>query len=442
MAQKKKILILVMSCNLDFFDHEVEIVEQTWAKDIIDGKYDNITYYSYTAMSDEMFRNTEHKNLGIIDEECHTVYVPTKDDFFSTYQKTLMCLKTLHTQICDVDYIFRTNTSTYINVPLLDAFVQRLDTYDENIYCGTILASKYISGPYPYCLYAQGNSVLISKKYYIDVMTKASYRANAIKMDNVRCDEKWKVHKMSVDDTAMGFIIDSHLIGSGHDHTKYYKDWNLRKFYEIDEEDWHKQLSIIVKKCGFNRRIEFRDYLYIHTVMKAYDGEPDLSYIDEYMKSKGYPHITIYDEDKNTFEETDIDGYTQIASKYIDGGVPDRGHNHCCHGWTYNHYWGFNSHCHPVPLPLYCGYWLSWDEYYNIPKRFLTIESHFHHCDAYNAKLVRGLVEGFKDVKKTNEDIKKDNEDIRNIINQYIDSSSGTDVDDLRRHAHWTSMDD
>ena len=436
MARKKKILILVMSCNLDFFDHEVEIVEQTWAKDIIDGKYDNISYYSYTAMTDEMFRNSEHKNLGIIDEECHTVYVPTKDDFYSTYQKTLMCLKTLHTKICDVDYIFRTNTSTYINVPLLDAFVQRLETTDENIYCGRILASKYISGPYPYCLYAQGNSVLISKQYYMDVMTKASYRANAIKMDRVNCDEKWKIHKMSVDDNAMGFIIDSYLIGKNLDHTKYYKDWNLRKFYEIDEEDWHKQLSIVVKKCGYNRRIEFKDYLYIHAVMKAYDGEPDLSYIDEYMKSKGYPHITIYDEEKNTFEETDIDGYEQIAGNggYADSKVPNHGHHHCC-PWSYNTYWGFDSYCHPVRLPIYCGYWLSWDEYYNVPKRFLTIENHFHHCDAYNAKLVRALVNGF-------EDVKKNNDEIRDIVNKYIDSSTEMDVDDLRRHAHWTSMDD
>ena len=41
MAREKKILILVMSCNLDFFDRELEIVEETWAKDIIDGKYWN-----------------------------------------------------------------------------------------------------------------------------------------------------------------------------------------------------------------------------------------------------------------------------------------------------------------------------------------------------------------------------------------------------------------
>ena len=434
-----------MSCNLDFFDKEIEIIEQTWAKDIIDGKYDNISYYSYTAMTEEMFRHSEHKNLGIIDEECHTVFVPTKDDFFSTYQKTLMCLKTLHTKICDVDYIFRTNTSTYINVPLLDAFVQRLDTYDETIYCGKILASKYISGPYPYCLYAQGNSVLIPKKYYIDVLTKASYRANAINMDSVKCDNKWKVHKMSVDDNAMGFIIDSYLIGKNLDHTKYYKDWNLRKFYEIDEEDWHKQLSIVVKKCGYNRRIEYKDYLYIHAVMKEYDGEPDLSYIDEYMKSKGYPHITIYDEDNNTFTDNDYEDYEKIASsgeKYIGGKVPNHRNNGSCHPCSYNGYWGFNYYGCPVHLPMYCGYWLSWDEYYNIPKRFLTIENHFHHCDAYNANVVRGLVNGFKEVKKSNEDMKNKTDEMREIIDEYINSSIDFNIDDLREHAHWTTIGD
>ena len=40
----KNILILVMSCQDEFFTKEEEILKQTWAKPIIDKEYSNIDF--------------------------------------------------------------------------------------------------------------------------------------------------------------------------------------------------------------------------------------------------------------------------------------------------------------------------------------------------------------------------------------------------------------
>lgn len=48
---KRKILILNMCNHHDFYGKTVEVIEDTWAKDIIEGKYENISYYSCGAMT-------------------------------------------------------------------------------------------------------------------------------------------------------------------------------------------------------------------------------------------------------------------------------------------------------------------------------------------------------------------------------------------------------
>ena len=49
----KSILILVSAQNESFFGKEVEAIEETWAKTVTEGNYDNIEYFSYTAMTEE-----------------------------------------------------------------------------------------------------------------------------------------------------------------------------------------------------------------------------------------------------------------------------------------------------------------------------------------------------------------------------------------------------
>lgn len=97
-----------MSCNEPFFDAERIAVHETWAKDLIDGYYPCATFYSYTAST---------RNYSYI--ENNTIYVKCGDGLFDTFDKTIECFRILKNLDITYDYIIRTNTSTYLNIPIL-----------------------------------------------------------------------------------------------------------------------------------------------------------------------------------------------------------------------------------------------------------------------------------------------------------------------------------
>ena len=116
----KKILILVMSCQDEFFQNQVNTIKEMWAKPILEGKYPNIDFIVYEGGYDK------HS----YDKENHILKVRCEDDLDNTYKKTYYAFNLINNNI-EYDYIFRTNTSTYVNVDLLNKFIQSLD--DDNI---------------------------------------------------------------------------------------------------------------------------------------------------------------------------------------------------------------------------------------------------------------------------------------------------------------------
>ena len=312
MSLNKSILILVMADNSDFSRKEQSVVESTWARPVIDGKYENIMYYAYTAMDDDMRENTAHKNLGVIDNVCSTIFVPTDDDLYATYKKTYVALKTLEPVIrrYRFDYIFKTDLKTYVNVPLLNEFVQTyINDFEEVIYTGLIKSAKQAIGPRSFCLFADRSSMLIPVKPYYNVLTELKYRSHALKNDTVKCTEEWDAYRKNVDENAMGFIMDNYLMALGRDHYEYYKDWNMRTFDEIEESEWHKQIVMNIRHCRCHI-CEFDDHRYVHDIVNDYyrdGGKPDLTYMLNYMYSTKCPKIHIVDED------VDSENYKQVS---------------------------------------------------------------------------------------------------------------------------------
>ena len=76
----KKLLILAMSCNQDFFIEYEQHIKKLYAKDIIEGKYSNIEFYTYTASYDSKYH---------INKQLHKLYVPADDSLIGTFEKTL-----------------------------------------------------------------------------------------------------------------------------------------------------------------------------------------------------------------------------------------------------------------------------------------------------------------------------------------------------------------
>lgn len=103
-----KVLFLSMSCNDPFFEISRKVVEDTWAKDIINGKYPGIGYYSYTSSSYDM----DYINGN-------TIYINVSDNIEDTYEKTIKVFEVLRDNGITFDYIIRTNTSVYFNIPLI-----------------------------------------------------------------------------------------------------------------------------------------------------------------------------------------------------------------------------------------------------------------------------------------------------------------------------------
>lgn len=101
------LLILAMSCNEPFFVESRRVTHDTWAKDIILGSCKNIGFYSYTA--------SETGEEYIKD---NTIYLNCGDKLEDTFEKTMCVFDFLQKNNITFDYILRTNTSTYINLPL------------------------------------------------------------------------------------------------------------------------------------------------------------------------------------------------------------------------------------------------------------------------------------------------------------------------------------
>ena len=123
---EKKILILTMSCNIPYFKALLATEKDTWAKDVIKGKYENVYWYAYT--------NCDKKHpVPCIDQEDNMIYVNTGDGLYDTYDKTKEAYKLIVDSGLNFDYVVRTNTSVYINV---DNLIKKVNSTDDDYVLG------------------------------------------------------------------------------------------------------------------------------------------------------------------------------------------------------------------------------------------------------------------------------------------------------------------
>lgn len=263
----KKILILSMSCNNDFFINEEAVVRDTWAKPIIDGEYPHIKYISY--------RGGYEKNSYSKSEYCLKLNV--EDDLQHTFKKTYFAMSMALKNFGDFDYIFRTNTSTYVNVRLLDAFVQALDN-DDVTWCGETYSLSEMCSPYPLCLTPRGNCILMSRKM-VDVILN-----NGLSL---------LYFTDLSDDSYLGNLLNTYWIS----HSENYRDY-VKTFYH----GWYKCTNTTVENghplCKYNEsRQDFnfwKDFItvQIRKYMQDRNEEKDTYYeFDKIMKEGKYEDI-------------------------------------------------------------------------------------------------------------------------------------------------------
>lgn len=127
---ENRILVLCMTCNKPEFEKNENIIKNTWAKEIIDGKIKNMEFFFYTA--------TDGKER--IDYENNKIYVKSGDEIYDTFNKTRKCIKLIEKNNIQYDYIVRVNTSTFINTILLNNFISIMKQLNDNrILCTMIV---------------------------------------------------------------------------------------------------------------------------------------------------------------------------------------------------------------------------------------------------------------------------------------------------------------
>ena len=117
------LLILAMSCNEAFFTESRFVTHDTWVKDVIDGIYEGIGFYSYTS-----------SETGEEYVENNTIYLNCSDEINGTYYKTIRCFEFLRENNITFDYVLRTNTSVYFNIPLTVQMINKNILFNFDLY--------------------------------------------------------------------------------------------------------------------------------------------------------------------------------------------------------------------------------------------------------------------------------------------------------------------
>ena len=275
----KKILITVMSCDQEFFSNQEELIKQTWAKDIIDGKYPNIDIVFYMGCP--------VINATYFDNDLKTIVLKCEDGLDNTFKKTIRAFEYIDNNY-EYDYIFRTNTSTYVNVQLLNEFIQSI-TDDNLLYGSEIYSLSESTCPYPLCLFARGNSIILSKKH-IGILLKDSYPLLYLNL----CD-----------DYTIGSIINSHWIKQNLDYTQYIKGiphgWykctftevrnnhSLCTYYNTNSDINFLSQFITIQIRNYNdRNLETQHYLELHNLFSTYkltEKDEAINKVIEYTKN-------------------------------------------------------------------------------------------------------------------------------------------------------------
>jgi hypothetical protein len=285
----KKILITVMSCSDNFFEQQVNQIKETWAIDVINNKYENIDFIYY--------RGDENINSNVIyNESKKELILRCEDDLDNTFKKTVYAFDWI-SENKEYDYIFRTNTSTYVNIELLNAFIQSLD--DDNItYTSELYSLIEANTPKPMYIYGRGNGLIISKKMI-----------NVIRNDGINL-----LYFNITDDIAIGNILNSYWIKQNKNYLDYIKSYTHGWFKAVKHTmfvggkpdyllctfdnkntdfEFLKKFITIQTKMYYSRNLEEENYNELHNIIYNNvdkDIENTIQFINNYSNN---PNIFI-----------------------------------------------------------------------------------------------------------------------------------------------------
>ena len=159
----KKILFVNMSStasNVNLYNKLDTCCRETWAKPIFNGEFPNCDFWTIVDTNKESY----------MDLERHIIYIKNvdgKDNISQLIIRYMEGIKMLEAAGHTYDYIVRTNTSTWVNVELLNSFLAD-ETNDAILYTFKVFAAYWSC----FNLYASGACMIFSKRN-MEILKKA-----------------------------------------------------------------------------------------------------------------------------------------------------------------------------------------------------------------------------------------------------------------------------
>lgn len=244
-----------MSCNNDFFISEESVIKDTYLSRLPS----NIDYIIY--------RGGNHTSY---DEKTHILTVESNDSLERSFNKTYCAFKWVYKNK-EFDYIFRTNTSTYVNIDLLNYFVNN----KENDFC--VWGGEIFYGLNNECTdinmaYLRGNGILLNKNHIYVILSEGI----PLLYFNLKM----------VDDSSMGLLLNTYAI--------YHIDRNYLNIIQSFRYGWYKSTLTpyanhqLCNMCNTNKDFDFLKTLMYIQIKNWYDRSLEKQHfyeIDEVFKN-------------------------------------------------------------------------------------------------------------------------------------------------------------
>ena len=230
-----KIAVLIMSVNAQPSLRNVQAMKDTFIKfsneTELKHEYDFYTYYYDNSLKDEeilLENDPDYSNYYIM-------RIGGTETVYRTYEKTYLAYAYIINNCKPYEKFIRINTSTYLNMKLLDTVIESAD--DDNIYANAINTFlnanfKYLNG-----LYVRGDFYIVSRSIVQGVLESGK---DLMYSDTLLKNRPAVTH---VDDTLFGYAF-INLKGKS-----YFEHLHCIYYNFIPQE----KISLMWLSCNFNK---------------------------------------------------------------------------------------------------------------------------------------------------------------------------------------------
>lgn len=250
---EKQIVILSESCDLNYINQLEDTIRQTWGQKV--KNYNNIKLY-FVKKS-----NNGKEYFDGVD----TIYVNCNDAMQHTFTKLGLGLRFLHNVLhINYDYLIKTNTSTWLNIEMINKFISYLDN-DDIIYGGELIITYWNF----FRMFPNGAFIIMNRKtsnliaQWCDPNNKKQF------------DEIYQYEEQGgfCDDAMISILTCNRFDKIKVDHTKHFTCLGLSKWLNTNKEFLDNHSEQLYENMAIQIKTQQEDFKDDHELRLTYDKE-------------------------------------------------------------------------------------------------------------------------------------------------------------------------